>query len=337
MSTLGDSIPRPMIRRHVLLAVLGGVTIGSGLGVSAAAGGGYDSPGEVYAALHAQPPTPLTVAGGRLEVVFAEAAGLDRAPVLAWIRRSAVAVSTYFGRFPVKRVGILVVAEDGDRVGHATTFGLEGSAIRIHVGRSAGAAAFERDWVLVHEMVHLALPTVPRESLWLQEGNATYVEPIARAQAGQLDAATVWRWSLEGMPKGLPGPGDRGLDQTPSWGRTYWGGATFWLLADIAIDEASHGRRSLRDALRAINSRSGGNVADWPVDRVMATGDAAVGGDALQRLYAAQKDTPVSTDLPALFARLGVAEVDGRIVFDDSARLADFRRRLTGLAASPIA
>jgi hypothetical protein len=249
--------------------------------------------------------------------------------VLAWIRRCAEAVSTYFGQFPVAHVGLLVISGDGHKIGSGTTFGFAGSAIRIHVGMNVDEDTFNRDWILVHEMIHLALPNVPRQNLWLQEGNATYVEPIARAQAGQLDPAEVWRWSIEGMPKGRPMPGDRGLDYTPTWGRTYWGGATFWLLADVEIYERTGGRHDLRDALRAINRRSGGNGAHWTAQQVMAAGDQATGLDVLSRLYAAMGAAPVQTDLDALFSKLGVSESDGRVVFDDSAPLAAFRRHLT--------
>lgn len=290
----------------------------------------YDSPEALYEALRVQPHTRLTVGGGTVDVVFADGApGVDRALVLAWVRSSAIAVSGYFGRFPTPHLGLLVIAEEGDHVGHATTFGFAGSATRIHVGRLAGDDAFARDWVLVHEMVHLALPNLPRQNLWLQEGNATYMEPIARAQAGQLDASIVWRWSLEGMPKGQPLAGDQGLDHTPTWGRTYWGGAAFWLLADISIYRATRGRRTLRDALRGINRTSGGNTARWTADQVMAAGDAATGVEVLAPLYARMKDAPAPTDLDALFRELGVAEVGGQIVFDDHAPLADFRRRMT--------
>ena len=54
------------------------------------------------------------------------------------------------------------------------------------------------------------------------------------------------------MPKGLPAAGDRGLDYTPTWGRTYWGGALFCLLADIDIRKRTSNRFGLQDALRAI-------------------------------------------------------------------------------------
>jgi hypothetical protein len=321
-----------MIRRRSVLAALGGAAACAPViaATPPAAESAYDEPADVFRAMANQPRLTLPVGDRTIDVIFADGApGVDRARVIAWIRKSALAVATYFGVFPVRHVGLLVVGQDGDRVGHGTTYGFHGSAIRIRVGRSADDAAFARDWILVHEMTHLALPRVPRRSLWLQEGNATYVEPIARAQAGQLEPATVWKWSIEGMPKGEPGPDDQGLDRTPTWGRTYWGGAMFWLVADIAIHRRTNGRHSLQEALRAINRASGGNTADWSSGKVMAAGDAPTGTDVLQALYDSWKETPVTVDLAATFKDLGVAEADGRVVFDEDAPLADFRRQLT--------
>ena len=298
---------------------------------TAAEAASYGDPDTIYTALAVQAKETLTIGGGTIDVVFADGAdGLDRGPVMDWVKTSAVAVTTYFGKFPVAHVGILIVAEDDARVGQGgVTYGYDGAAIRVGVGRQAGPQAFRQDWVLVHEMTHLALPFLGDERRWAMEGSAVYVEPIARAQAGQLDAASVWRDSLTGMPKGQPGSGDQGLNHTGAWGRTYWGGATFYLLADVAIRERTGNRLGLQDALRAVNRESGGNGAHWSMERLISVGDAATGTDVLATLYAQMKDSPVAPDLDALFARLGVALKDNEVVFDDQAPLAYIRRKLT--------
>ena len=85
------------------------------------------------------------------------------------------------------------------------------------------------------------------------------MEPIARAQVGDLSSEIVWRELVDGLPKGLPAPGDRGLDNTHTWGRTYWGGALFCLMADIEIHQRTNNRYGLQDALRG-GVRAGGDV-----------------------------------------------------------------------------
>lgn len=290
----------------------------------------YGDPDEMYAALRKQKGQPLDVQGGTINIVFAdEAPGIDRTRVIAWIRTAATAVSTYFGRFPVRDYGLLVVAQPGDRVGHATTYGYGGSATLIHVGVQADEAAFSRDWVLVHEMVHTALPGLPRRALWLQEGNATWIEPVARAQAGQLPAAEVWRQALRGMPYGLRDTAPGGLDGTSDWGRLYWGGAIFWLDAEISIYERTRGRLTLRDALRAINRTSGGNGSEWSPEEMMAIGDRATGTMVLGELYREFSTTGVKVDLKSLFDSLGVSAGPGsEVMFNRQARFAELTRRI---------
>src|SRR5579863_4906316 len=123
-------------------------------------------------------------------------------------------------------------------------------------------------------MVHFGFPSVEERHHWIEEGIATYVEPIARAQVGRLTAERVWREMVDRMPQGLPGDGDQGLDNTHTWGRTYWGGAIFCLLADIRIREQTANRLGLQQALRGILKASDGIDTDWPIDRTLAAGDA---------------------------------------------------------------
>lgn len=292
---------------------------------------GYEGPQEIYAALRTQPGTVLKLDGGEINLVFADGApGLEREGVLRWVRRSAQAMSTYFDGYPTRHLGLLVVAQEGGGVGHATTYGFRGPAIRIHVGLAADETAFKEDWVLVHEMVHTALPDQPRRALWLQEGSATWIEPIARVQAGQLPVAEVWTQALKGMPKGIQTRESGGMDGTQEWGRLYWGGAIFWLEAEIAIFEQSHGRRLLRDALRAINRASGGDGVEWTPEQMMRTGDEATGTSALSTLYQRYATGGIQVDLPVLFRRLGVsADSPTTVRFDPKAELAELTRRIT--------
>ena len=59
----------------------------------------------------------------------------------------------------------------------------------MQVGRDVTPAQLMDDWVLVHEMTHLALPDMGETQSWFSEGLAVYVEGIARVQAGNRYAA----------------------------------------------------------------------------------------------------------------------------------------------------
>ncbi len=256
-------------------------------------------------------------------------------PLLAWIRRSADIVTHYYGRFPTRALRILVQPVAGGGVQGGTTFGYNGGFIRVRVGRDVTDAQLVNDWVLVHEMIHLAMPDVGREHSWLSEGISVYVEGIARAQAGNRTVEDVWTEQFHSMPKGLPQDGDRGLDNTHTWGRTYWGGALFCLEADVDIRRRTHNRFGLQDALRAVNRASGGIVTDWPVDRIFSTGDAAVGTHVLEELYAKMKDAPLAPDLPALWKELGIEEQNDSMRLRDDAPMADVRKAIMQRPAAP--
>lgn len=239
------------------------------------------------------------------------------APIVTWIERSMAIVAHYYGQFPAKELRIQISSSGGGGVRHGTTYGMRVPFIRLQIGREVTADELHDDWVLVHEMVHLALPEVGDDHLWLTEGLSTYVEGIARVHAGELRADRVWGEQMRSMPNGLPRSGDEGLDHTHTWGRTYWGGALFCLMADVEIRRETDDKFGLQDAMRAVVRKSGGLGTDWPIERVFATGDAAVGGHVLEKLYAEWKDKPMTPELETLWRDLGV-EGDG-----DSVRLRD--------------
>ena len=281
--------------------------------------------------------TRLEIADGHVDVAFApDAAAFTKRRALEWISSAARAVATYYGRFPVERVRVLVMPLEGVRVGHATTFGYGGAAIQVGLGRDTPAIALANDWVMTHEMVHLAIPEMGDEHEWLTEGIPTYVEPLGRAQAGQIRPEKVWADLVWGLPKGLPAPGDQGLDHTPTWGRTYWGGALFCLLADIQIRERTAGRKGLQDALRAVVAAGGNVEKHWPIERVLEVGDRATEVPVLRELYDHMKADPAPVDLDELLRKLGVRGEGEGLTLDDSAPLAAVRRAIVaGRGAEP--
>lgn len=250
------------------------------------------------------------------------------APIVTWIERSMAIVAHYYGQFPAKQLRIRVTLGDGSRVRHGTTYGMPVPFIRLQLGRDVTPDVLREDWVLVHEMVHLALPEVGDDHLWLTEGLSTYVEGIARVHAGELRPERVWGELMRSMPNGLPAAGDEGLDNTHTWGRTYWGGALFCMLADVEIRKKTANRLGLRDALRAVLRSSGGVSYDVPIDLVLKVGDEATGTTVLRDLYAQMKDKPMSPDLDELWKQLGIRQRGDGVELDDDAPLAATRKAI---------
>jgi hypothetical protein len=257
------------------------------------------------------------------------------AAVTEWIERAARIVAAYYGGFPVHELTVRLIAMPGDGVRGGTTYGEPRAFIRLRVGREVTGQQLLADWVLVHEMTHLALPNVGEEHAWLSEGLATYIEGVARVQAGNRAETDVWAEELRSMPRGLPQPGDQGLDHTHTWGRTYWGGAMFCLLADVDIRRRTHNRLGLQDAVRAILRSSGGLKTDWPIARVLRTGDAAVGTSTLEDLYARMRDAPVTPDLRRLWHELGVDAAGTPVRLTEDAPLASVRLAIMRGSKSP--
>ncbi len=274
--------------------------------------------------------TPITVDGSVLKVGFAPGElALSQRTLETWIEKSAKAVALYYGKFPVASARVLLVPAAGRGIRGGKAFGYRGGAIRLMVGSESTQADLDRDWQAVHEMVHLALPEVGQRHLWLAEGLAVYVESIARVQAGDLTEEKIWGDFVRDMPQGLPQAGDRGLDNTPTWGRTYWGGTIFCLLADVEIRKRTGNRVGLQQALRGILAAGGNHEQDWRIDRALRVGDEAVGVPVLSELYAKMRDAPYAPDLAALWRDLGVSMRDGGVTFDNNAAMAPIRRAIT--------
>jgi hypothetical protein len=271
----------------------------------------------------------LEVRGGLLCAAIDDPHAMQARLLRDWIERSARIVADYYTRFPAPLVELRIRTAPGDGVRGGRTTNDSGLLIQVTVGRDTTADEFAADWVLVHEMVHLALPELGRSHNWLAEGLAVYVEGIARAQFGNRDIGDVWAEDRHSMPLGLPRAGEGGMDQTPTWGRTYWGGALYCLQSDIAIREATGNRIGLQTALRAILRETGGYRTERNIDDVLAIGDAATGTRVLEDLYLKIKATPQTPDLDQLWARLGVPTDPKSQPLDAHAPLAAIRAAIT--------
>jgi hypothetical protein len=277
----------------------------------------------------------LVIGGSKIDVnIESGEMKLTHAELLRWVQSAAEAVATYYGRYPAPHVQIRIIPVDGSGVRNGQTFGYDGGLIKIRVGKQTQASELANDWMLTHEMVHLSFPSMADEHHWIEEGIAVYVEPIARIQATQMNAEQMWADLVRDMPKGLPRDGDRGLDHTHSWGRTYWGGALFCFVADLEIRKQTRNTKGLQDALRGILESGGDITHDWELAQALKIGDKATGTTVLSDLYAKWKDKPVEVDLASMWKELGIAPDGKSVRLAEDAPLAAVRRAITAPGAS---
>ncbi len=273
----------------------------------------------------AQAGETLKVPGGVISIDWqTQGLKVSHAEIIRGVNLAVAAVSHYYGKFPVPELRLEINRDTHNDSIFGREFG--GRVIRWYIGKNVTGKEIVNDWTLTHEMFHLGFPSFDDAHDWVTEGMATYLEPIARARLGQLSASFVWSQLLDGLPKGLPQKGDRGLAFTSTWGRTYWGGALFWLSADIEIRRKTQNKKSVDDVILAVWRSGGTDAEEWTMQDLIETGDKAVGFAVLHDLNETLALRPGVVDLASLFKKLGVKQRGVSVEFDDQAPWAEFRR-----------
>jgi len=271
----------------------------------------------------------ITASDATLNVGFAPGKlKLSQPTLLAWLKDCANTVANYYGSFPVSQVRILIVPSAGRGIKGGQAFGYKGAAIRLFIGKDTQLRDLHNDWVAIHEMIHLALPSLNEKHYWLSEGLAVYVESIARVQSHSLREQKIWQDFMHQMPKGLPQKGDKGLDFTSTWGRRYWGGALFCLIADIKIRQETNNKMGLQAAMQKVLNEGGNIEKHWTIQRILQTADRATGTHVMSQLYEEWHATPVTQNMDDLWKKLGVTSQNGIIKLSNTAPLAHIRQAI---------
>ena len=133
-------------------------------------------------------------------------------------------------------------------------------SVAILVGDRATDAAFDRDWVATHELLHLAHPAVFPKQAWLTEGLATYFTELARWRSGRFTEAQAFTELAAGFARGEDEAGPRafaefaGSEGKGSYLALYWKGAFFALELDLELRRRTGGARSLEDVLASLGT-----------------------------------------------------------------------------------
>jgi hypothetical protein len=274
----------------------------------------------------------LEIGGAKLEIAALDEP-LDQSfdQLASWIGTSASAVRDFYGVFPVPRASVTVIpVPQRNAVVYGKVLPESSPGIALLVGEHASHRALYSDWILVHELFHLGFPSFFDEGKWLDEGLATYYEPIIRVRAGLYTESEMWDELEHSMPQGLPAYTDFGLEQADDFRGIYWGGAIACLVADVEARKRS-AERGLEVGLRALREAGGNACEVWSLADAIATVDHALGAPTLAPVAAQHAKHGSAFDLRGLFQELGVSRSrSGRIVLSDAAPLAAVRRAITG-------
>ena len=250
--------------------------------------------------------------------------------IIDWVEKSANIVADYYGQFPVNDASVVLDGFNGGGVISGRAHGEPVLQVIVEIGEYVTQKHLNRDWILVHELIHLALADVADKHHWLEEGLPTYIESVSRVQAGDLEPEFVWKGFLKNMPKGLTNGKGLDLDNASSLGQVYWGGALFSLLADVEIHQQTDNKFGLRDSLQAIVKSGLTMDKSTTLSDLFEIADNHTGTEVLSKLYADMKNNPVEVNLNALWSALGINynNDSGLVSFDDTAPLAAIRNSI---------
>jgi hypothetical protein len=246
------------------------------------------------------------------------------------VNNGAGCVASFFRRFPVDATVFVIPVRGADEVVFGRMLSLAGASIALLFGSDARPEGAREDWIVVHELFHLGTPSFVGEGHWLEEGLATYYEPILRERAGWMTEADLWKHFVEEMPRGLRKEASPlSLEERDDIDSTYWGGALYALLADVRIRQQTRGARSLDDALRAALAREGDATHATRVNAFLRTGDEATGTRVLSGLHVAFVQQGEAVDLAALWRSMGLEIAKtGAVTLRDDAPLASVRKAI---------
>ncbi len=243
----------------------------------------------------------------------------------AWVSAVAEGNRRFWGRSPAKGGLAILISSARDGVPFGRVLSLGGAVVTVLVGQQATTKQLYDDWVLVHEFLHLGSPLMRDTGAWLNEGIATFYEPVLRARAGWKSEDEVWSEWMSQMPRGMPAMTGLGLENAGRGG-IYWGGALFVLMAEIESLQASAGRIGFSDCLRSVLADGGDVTVKWPTMKLLARCDALLGKSVIVPLAEPHIAKGSAMDLDDLWRRLGVSMADnGRVAYDDGAELAWLR------------
>lgn len=286
----------------------------------------------------------ISLPGGHLRVALANPdAFTHRDDVLHWLRATASAMTTIYGRAARDSVQVLVLPGDHDSpVPWGQVLRGGAPAVNFYVDQGAQRAALMQDWTAFHEFSHLFLPFIQRRDSYLSEGFASYFQNVTRARSGNLDETQAWTNLVDGFQRGREATRGQTLrDATREMGRqrnfmrVYWSGAAIALLGDVQLRTRDDDAPGLDQVLASLQDCCMQGDRAWSARALASQLDQNSKSDIfaplIQELAPSRRFPPIAPVLQAL----GVERDGTTVTLDDDAPLAHVRRAIMRSALTP--
>lgn len=283
--------------------------------------------------------TPIALEGGVLHVaLLGEPDAQKSERLLDWLRRVAKAAVSAYGRLALPDVQVLVLPVGAQS--EAVVFGQstrgQGNALTLFVDPAQSEAAFNHDWVAVHELAHLFHPYLGDRGAWLAEGLATYYQNVLRARASLLTPEQAWEQLDDGFTRGRrETPGDSTLEAASlqmgehhDFQRIYWSGTAYWLSVDIELRRASKNQLSVDEALRRFDVCCLPSSRRWEPDEFVAKLDALIGSDVFSKRFRQYRTLRNFPDLAKPYLELGIHHKESALDFEKNASASGLRQAI---------
>lgn len=182
----------------------------------------------------------LPVDNSHLNIAISGVAQVRSHDWLNWIKRTAAAVASVYGSYPVNGTNVLVIPI-GKRSGPIPWGEVQRGgfpSIHFYIDETRDNAEFLNDWTGSHELSHVFLPKITSRDRWMSEGIASYYQNVARSKHGLLSPTLAWRKLTEGFARGRSAAGRTPLRNANKIMHIYWGGVAYFFLADLHLREA---------------------------------------------------------------------------------------------------
>ena len=212
-----------------------------------------------------------------------------------------------------------------------------GASVVLLISSDATDEEFIGEWVAIHEFLHLSMPFIRSEDVWLSEGFVTYYTSVLRTRAGFRDEQAGWESIVAGLTRARGSVSDLTLreaavqmNQRLAYDRVYWGGAAVALLSDVTLRQASGGRRSLDDAMRELFECCANSPRRWSAAEVYEVFDRWAGAPVLSDLLARELDRAEFVNYEPALQALGVEDQGDQVLLSGEQPAAGLRRAITG-------